>query len=64
MAGNIPTMALFISGPKLPVEPYQSHKPGSAVPLAVSVFYWFLSRMRLRIRWQSAILNPGYDTFC
>ena len=64
MAGNIPTMALFISAPKLPAEPYLFHKPNSAVPSAVSVFYWLLSRMRLRIRWHSAILNPGYDTFC
>lgn len=64
MAGNIPTMALFISAPKSPAKPSLSHRPGSAVPLAVSVFYCFLSRMRLRIRLQSAILNPGYNTFC
>ena len=42
MAGNIPTMALFISAPKSPAKPSLSHRPGSAVPLAVSVFYWFL----------------------
>ena len=64
MAGNIPTMALFISALKPPAKPYLFHKPNSAVPSAVSVFYWFLSRMRLRICWQAAILNPGYDTFC
>ena len=64
MAGNIPTMALFISAPKPPAKPSLSHKPGSVAPSAVSVFYCFLSRMRLRIRWQSAILNPGYNIFC
>ena len=58
MAGT-PTMALLISAPKLPTEPCLSHKPGSAVPSAVSVFYCFLSRTRLRIRWQSARILPA-----
>ena len=59
MAENIPTMALFISAPKPPTKPSLSHRPGSAVPLAFSVFYCFLSRTRLRIRWQSARILPA-----
>ena len=53
-------MAFIISALKLPAEPNLFHKLCFAVPSAFSVFYWFLSRMRLRIRLQSAILNPGY----
>lgn len=60
MAGSIPTMAFFIFALKLPAEPNLFHKLCFAVPSAFSVFYWFLSRMRLRIRLQSAILNHGY----
>ena len=44
-------MAIFISVLKPPAKPSLSHGPRSAVPLAVSVFYYFLSRTLLLTRY-------------